>query len=119
MAKQYGAPDPNPYAKKSAAGYGSDPTQQAPDVKQQDPSPPTGVVERFHKNAAVDSSKESIHHTIGNQPNQAASGSHNHNGSDSPLLLDGFTLTGSKGGNAALSSVISALVKLGAKDSTT
>lgn len=118
ISKQYGAPDPPPGTPQVSAGYG-DPSKQAPQVKQQDPSPPTGIVEQFHKNAAVDTRPEDIHHRLGPNPNQAAAGNHNHRGADSVLLLDGVVLTGSRGGNAALASVISALVQLGAKDTTT
>lgn len=81
--------------------------------------PASEEVEEFHTNAATDSRKEDIHHTIGVSENQAASGSHNHRGGDSLLLLQGITLTGSRAGNIALLSVIQALVALGATDSTT
>lgn len=114
---QYGVKDP--YNKPPSAGYGTDPTKAEPSVKQEDPSPPAPVVDAFHKNAARDTRPEDIHHTVGPGPTQAASGQHRHDGSDSPLLLEGVILTGSKGGNLALPSIISALVKLGAKDSTT
>lgn len=76
-------------------------------------------VEIFHRNADTDGRKESIHHTLGPNPGQAASGDHTHNGADSEKLLRGVTLTGSRGGNVALLSVIQALVKLGATDNTT
>ncbi len=42
-----------------------------------------------------------------------------HNGKNSVRILKGVTITGAKGGNVALASVIAALVKLGATDSTT
>lgn len=67
----------------------------------------------------VDASSESHHHTLGSGVNQAAGGAHRHDGTDSVLLLEGTAITGSKGGNLALSSVIAALVQLGATDSTT
>lgn len=76
------------------------------------------VVNEFHTNDDVDRDANSHHHTLGPNANQASPGSHRHDGSDSYLLLDGVTLAGSKGGNTALASVISALVQLGAKDST-
>jgi hypothetical protein len=81
--------------------------------------PDAVTVREFHTNADTDTSPDSIHHTIGSGYNQAASGQHNHDGANSPLLLEGFTVSGSKGGNTALASVIAALVKLGAADSTT
>jgi len=89
------------------------------DLTQKDRPPTTEEVDRQHTNAATDSRKEDIHHTIGVGENQAASGSHNHRGGDSLLLLSGITLTGSRAGNIALLSVIQALVALGATDSTT
>lgn len=82
--------------------------------------PPTAEeVDRLHQNADTDSRAEAIHHTLGVGDNQAAKGSHNHRGGDSVQLLGGITLTGSRGGNIALLSVIQALVALGATDSTT
>lgn len=82
-------------------------------------SPDPRTVSDFHNNSDVDSDKEAQHHTIGMGVNQAASGSHNHRGSDSVQLLIDIEITGSRGGNTALASVIAALVELGAKDSTT
>ncbi len=77
------------------------------------------LVNQFHRNSDVDSSKTAQHHTIGPGPNQVASGVHNHDGTESRSLLEGVSLTGAKGGNAALASVIAALVQLGAEDNTT
>lgn len=76
------------------------------------------VVNEFHTNDDVDRDANSHHHTLGPNANQAAPGSHRHDGSDSIQLLQGITLAGAKGGNTALASVISALVSLGATDST-
>ena len=76
-------------------------------------------VRELHTNADTDSSPDAIHHTIGPGFHQAASGQHTHDGANSPLLLEGFTISGSKAGNVALASAIAALVKLGATDSTT
>jgi hypothetical protein len=76
------------------------------------------VVAQIHRNADTDADKVSIHHTIGPGSNQVASGIHNHDGSDTRALLDGVNLTGAKAGNAALASVVAALVALGATDST-
>lgn len=89
------------------------------DLTQKDRPPTSEEVERLHTHADTDARKEAIHHTIGNGESQAASGSHNHRGGDSVLLLEGITITGSRGGNIALLSVIQALVALGATDSTT
>lgn len=76
-------------------------------------------VEKFHQNSDVDTRRESMHHTLGGGPNQAAPGDHNHRGGDSSPLLSGMLIAGSRGGNAALASVIAALVALGAEDSST
>jgi hypothetical protein len=56
---------------------------------------------------------------LGPRRGQPAGGSHRHDGGDSPQLLEGFTLSGSRASGAALTSVIAALVELGAKDATT
>lgn len=81
--------------------------------------PAPKVVSEFHTNDDVDSSSDAHHHTLGPGANQAAPGYHNHDGSNSVALLEGFTLTGSKSTGAALASAISALVMLGAQDETT
>ena len=88
-------------------------------VSNEEERPKPQIVADFHTNCDVDDGKEAYHHTIGTQPHQAASGSHSHNGSDSVQLLTNIEITGSRGGNTALASVIAALVFLGAKDSTT
>lgn len=80
--------------------------------------PSAEEVEDFHTNADVDTRIESIHHTLGPGASQAAPGNHLHDGGTSPLLLTGFTLTGSRGSSTALPSIIACLVRLGATDST-
>jgi hypothetical protein len=77
------------------------------------------VVTTFHRNDDLDVAKDSHHHSIGISSAQASAGNHTHDGSNSVQLLDGVTLTGAKGGNAALASVCAALVVLGATDNTT
>lgn len=118
MARQYGAPKEDPRSQQERGpGQRKDPT---PKVKDPDPSPPAGVVAKFHKQAPVDVRKDDIHHTIGPSPTQAASGSHNHRDGDSTLLFEGFTLTGSRSSLVSVWPSLSAvLVALGAKDSTT
>jgi hypothetical protein len=96
--------------------------QQAPGVK--DTGDDAGYmsasqVNALHVKADTDRDKNAAHHTLGPKSDQAASGKHSHDGKDSALLLQGVTLTGAKAGNAALASVITALVRLGATDSTT
>lgn len=92
---------------------------QGVDLTQKDRPPTAEEVENLHTHADTDARKEAIHHTVGPGENQAAPGNHNHRGGDSVQLLSGVTITGSRGGNIALLSVIQALVALGATDSTT
>jgi len=77
------------------------------------------TVAALHSSDDLDVAKDSHHHTLGPGINQAANGGHNHDGVTSPQLLAGVTLTGAKGGNAALASVCAALTLLGATDNTT
>lgn len=89
------------------------------DLTQKERPPEAEAVTTFHTNADTDTRPESIHHTLGPSPSQAASGDHRHRGGDSALLLDGVVISGSRGGNVALLGVIQALVALGVTDSTT
>lgn len=77
------------------------------------------IVNEFHTNDDLDRDGSSHHHSLGLGTNQASSGAHNHDGTNSVQLLAGFTLTGSRASGAALISVIDALQQLGATDSTT
>lgn len=76
-------------------------------------------VRDFHVFDDLDVSPDSHHHSLGAGPNQAASGAHTHDGSNSVRLLEGFVITGGRAGNTAVASIIAALVSLGATDSTT
>lgn len=77
------------------------------------------TVRMFHMFSDVDSSADAQHHSLGPGTTQAAAGSHTHNGSDSPVLFAG-TITGSRGGNAALASLISQIAsQTGIIDGTT
>lgn len=80
-----------------------------------DKSPKAESVSKFHNNADTDSSRTALHHTLGPGRNQAASGSHRHDGNDSPMLLGGTTISGATT-EIVLDNVVSALVKLGAED---
>lgn len=73
-------------------------------------SSPTEV-NQFHTRSDVDSSKQAQHHTLGIGNNQASSGDHTHDGTTSrPIGYKlGLIVTGSKGGNAALTSLIAML----------
>lgn len=77
-------------------------------------------VERMHEKDDVDVRAESHHHTLGPKSTQAAAGDHDHDGTNSPLLLSGYTISGSRASSTAiLPSIIACLVRLGATDSST
>lgn len=69
------------------------------------------TVEAFHARDDIDSSVNAHHHTLGVKHNQAAPGDHVHDGSGSRKLgyNQGLAISGAKGGNAALASVIALL----------
>ncbi len=80
-------------------------------------------VEAFHRRDDLDVSDLAHHHTLGARPTQASSGNHDHLGRNSDLL-EGYlrikdaaysppTVTGSRGGNAALTSLLTTLHNLG------
>lgn len=79
---------------------------------------PTSVSE-FHTFDDVDSGADSHHHTLGTGSNQAAKGSHTHNGSDSNFIIPGTAITGTKATIAWASSVNAILVSMGAVDNST
>lgn len=76
-------------------------------------------VEVIHRNADTDGRREALHHTLGPSPTQASPGDHKHDGSSSAKLLTGVTIAGSRTDGTAVLSIIQALVKLGAQNSTT
>ena len=81
-----------------------------------------GEVLKFHNRSDLDSSSFAQHHTLGVKATQAASGSHNHDGQGSRKIGAGLNIviTGSRGGNAALASLLAALAKvMDFTDSTT
>lgn len=81
--------------------------------------PTATEVNRFHSNADTDAQSGGIHHTLGIKHTQAAAGDHTHNGKNSKKLMEGIAITGSKGGNAALASLITKLADaLGFTDAT-
>lgn len=75
------------------------------------PTPEPRIVNSFHFRDDVDSGVAAHHHTLGINRNQAAPGDHVHDGSASKKLGSGQSLaiTGSKGSNAALASLIAML----------
>lgn len=76
-------------------------------------------VDDFHEQSDLNTRSEAQHHTLGPSQNQAAPGNHNHDGGTSIPLWEGNTISGSRGGNMALASVIAILVQKGAVDATT
>ena len=83
-------------------------------------TPPPDEVNRLHDKSDVDSSQMAQHHTLGLKHDQASPGDHTHNGQNSKLLMENVTISGSRGGNAALASLITALSDaLGFTDGTT
>jgi len=98
--------------------YGSSDTAESSNVNNAAP-PSSENVDHFHINADTDVRLESLHHTLGTQPTQAAPGDHVHDGGSSPLLLGGKIITGSKSDGTALNSIIQLMVRLGAEDQST
>lgn len=78
---------------------------------QNNPWLPSREVDRIHTKADTDGSPTAIHHTLGINRNQAAPGNHIHDGKASPKVGRGLNLaiSGSRGGNAAVASIITML----------
>lgn len=90
---------------------------------------------KAHYRADTDSSKQALHHTLGSGRNQAAPGDHNHDGTTSGKLgkyafdstvgqegkvVSTLSISGSRGGNAAVASIIALLGNfIDFKDNTT
>src|SRR6188768_2019685 len=96
--------------------YGSKSGEQTKNLDD-NPKPDAQHVEDFHTNADTDTRGESLHHTLGPSPTQAAPGDHNHDGGTSGLLLSGMTISGSRASDAYRLSINAILVRLGATDS--
>ena len=75
-------------------------------------------LEKLHLNADTDVRAESLHHTLGASSSQASPGDHTHDGGTSSPLLVGLTISGARGGNTSLPSIIACLVRLGAVDNS-
>jgi hypothetical protein len=67
-----------------------------------------------HAKSDVDSGQFAQHHTLGSKRNQASPGDHTHTGKDSRLLGKGagLSISGSRGGNAAVLSIIQMLQQI-------
>lgn len=75
------------------------------------PAPDPRTVNGFHSRSDLDSGQSAQHHTLGIGHNQASAGDHVHDGSSSRRVGQGLNLSisGSKGGNAAVASIITML----------
>lgn len=77
--------------------------------------PNTGIsakqINKMHEKSDVNSGPNAQHHTLGTGRNESSPGSHIHGGKDSKKIGDGMGLaiSGAKGGNAALGSLITML----------
>jgi hypothetical protein len=82
-----------------------------PDKKPATNAPEPREVNRLHARSDVDSSTTAQHHTLGIKHTQAAYGDHVHDGKSSRKVGQGLSLTvsGSRGGNAALASLLTML----------
>lgn len=80
-------------------------------AEQKPASPEPREVNQFHARSDVDSSVTAQHHTLGVKHDQASPGDHAHDGKGSRKIGTGLalTVTGSKGGNAALASLLTML----------
>ena len=90
-----------------------DPTGEVKPVKR-DGIPDARAVNDFHTNDDVNKTLEAHHHTLGISRNKASSGVHKHTGVDSRKVgfQSNLAVSGSKGGNAALASLITMLQKV-------
>jgi len=85
---------------------------------------PPDAAAKAHYRSDVDSSQKALHHSLGTGRNQSSPGSHIHDGVSSPKLGDmkfdttpgnegeiipSYVITGSRGGNAAVASMIALL----------
>jgi hypothetical protein len=83
------------------------------------PPPPFEEVRQLHTNADTDADTSALHHTVGSQPAQASPGDHTHDGGSSNPLLQGITISGTRGTAAYNQSLEAALVALGASNQAT
>jgi hypothetical protein len=77
-------------------------------------NPSARQVNQFHEKADTDAGPNSAHHTLGTNRNQSSPGDHVHDGKASKPVGAGLGLvvTGSRGGNAALASLLQQLAKV-------
>jgi len=84
-------------------------------------SPDRETVGDFHRYSDKDANTDSLHHSLGNRPTQAARGDHLHRDNNGLPLLDGVILTGSRSINTVdiVRQICEALGTLGASNNTT
>lgn len=113
-------PEFRQYGDEPSGGEQGTPPQLSDGQQIMERKPDARTVSDFHTFADTDTTEKAIHHTLGDGPNQAASGSHRHDGGDSVLLLEGFSITGNKATpETVFPSIIQCLTRLGATDATT
>lgn len=109
-----------PKDKNSPVTVQGDPFGTRKEAKEDSEAPSPGDVKKIHTNADTDSSQQAAHHTLGIKHDQGSPGDHKHDGKSSRRLMEGVSVTGSKGGNVALANLITALSSsLGFTDNTT
>lgn len=103
------AKPPKPYPESSPDRNGDYDNQDKDFSKSSSFSPEDSS--NIHSRCDVDSSAFANHHTLGIGPYQSAKGNHIHDGHASRKIGAGLglTVTGSKGGNAALTSLLAML----------
>lgn len=81
------------------------------DKRQEEDEIDARTSQKQHDKSDVDSGQFAQHHTLGAGHNQASAGDHTHAGKDSRLIGKGagLSISGAKGGNAALGSLINML----------
>lgn len=104
------ARDPNNASPKQTPTKTGNNTNSDKDYSKWSEVPPE-MVNKLHSRDDVDTSWSAHHHTTGIRRNQASPGDHDHAGFNSRKLGHGlgYAISGSKGGNAALASVIAML----------
>jgi len=119
MATQYGNRRRNKQQvfASGAAREAADAKDKQPQARNPNETPDARKVSEFHQNDDLDTSARAHHHTLGPNPYQASPGDHKHDGTDSPLILEGVTIAAAPAAytQAWATSINAALVKLGAK----
>lgn len=98
----------------------NDPFGNIKSIAKPNQGPEPELVNKIHARSDVDTSVIAQHHSLGIKANQSSPGDHKHDGRNSKKLMEGITITGAKGGNVALTNLITQLSNvLGFTDATT